>query len=310
MQPGAATKLCRRTAVAVAVLAAACSTASYEPGKLTPDQVAQCRAVEAAYRAQAADYPAKRDAMKQDPVAAGWLTRMFVRDVFTVREGRPLGGDEELFRAAIKAEDPTEVRALAEIKELGAMAVPTLVGDLLLHEQPHPRELGVELLAHVGAPARPELLRIVREGETRQQRAAMRSLAMCGVDAEVMAMLRVQANDEDFTVRADALRCLRHAGPEGQVLLGERMQQDSDPFVRRVAAETLAHFRSSKTALVLVDYLERCKRDKDWPGELAAQKALQRMAGKRGPRTPEAWRAAAPTFDQPRPVPASSDPPR
>ena len=63
-------------------------------------------------------------------------------------------------RAAADIEDPTEQRAIQEIVALGEAAVPVLVGDLLLHRQPQPRELGIELLGYVGAPALPKLLAI------------------------------------------------------------------------------------------------------------------------------------------------------
>ena len=54
-------------------------------------------------------------------------------------------------------------------------------------------------------------------------------------------MLRELANDEDYTVRADALRGLR-SDDEARALLLERLRDDADPFVRRVAAQALRHF--------------------------------------------------------------------
>ena len=117
---------------AVLLLAACASSAKkFDPGPLDAERLAKCRAAEVAYRAKAPEYPALRDALVGDPVAAGWLVRMFVRDLFAVREGRPLGKDEELLRAAARIDDPVETRAMAEIMTLGAVAVPTLVGDLL-----------------------------------------------------------------------------------------------------------------------------------------------------------------------------------
>ncbi|MBL8756227.1 MAG: hypothetical protein JNK15_23230, partial [Planctomycetes bacterium] len=148
MHPGAATNLCRRAVLPLLAVAAGCASTApvYEPGKLTPQQVAQCRAVETAYRSGAADYPKLRDEAKRDPSVACWLVRMFVRDIITVREAARPEADDDFLRAVAKVGDPFEVRALAEVRELGALAVPTLVGDLLQHPQTHPRELGVELL--------------------------------------------------------------------------------------------------------------------------------------------------------------------
>ncbi len=292
MQLGAATNLCG-SAAAIAfglALLAACSSAPYEPGKLSTEQVAKCRALEAAYRTNSADYPALRDDLAQDGTAAAWLVRMFVSDLFAVREERPLTEDTEFLRAAARITNPVEVRALAEIKALGAVAVPTLVGDLLQHEQPQPRELGIELLGLVGAPAVPRLLDIVQNGETKHRRAAARALGRIGVDGQILATLRELVNDSDYTVRADALRSLRGGGLPAQQLLIERLRGDGDPFVRRVAAETLGHFKATSTVVAVVDYLERCKLERDYPGEQAAQKSLQRLSGTRSPRTPQAWR--------------------
>lgn len=291
----AATKVCRRCAFALGVLVASCagSPSGWQPGTLSKAQADACRAAERAYRAEAADYQVRRDELAADPVTASWLVRMFVRDLFTVREGRPLGEDQDLLRAAARIVDPVESRALAEIQALGAAAVPTLVGDLLLHSQPQPRELGIELLTRVGAPAMPALQEVARTGEPRQRRAAARALGAIGVDQNVFATLHQLTGDEDYSVRADALRSLRGGGEAAQNLLIERLRDDADPFVRRVAAQSLAAFSGRAPAMALIDYLERCKRERDFPGEQAAQASLQKMAAARGPRTPDAWRAFA-----------------
>ena len=68
------------------------------------------------------------------------------------------------------------------------------------------------------------------------------------------------------------------------------MLGDEDPFVRRKAGEALARYKGRVAATALVDYLESCKSSKDWTGELAAQKALQTIAGSKGPRAAAAWR--------------------
>jgi hypothetical protein len=286
------------------MLAAACSSAPPPSGTehqlppLSKEQAALCRDLERAYREQAADYALKRDALAEDPVAIGWITRMFIRDILTVREGRPLGEDQDLLRAAAGIANPTEARAIGEIEALSAVAVPTLVGDLLQHSQPQMRELGIELLARVGRPAVPALRAVARGGDSRHQRAAARALGWIGQrgeveSGEVYSVLRDLALDKDFTVRADALRGLRSGGTAGRDLVLERLQKDADPFVRRVAVEVLAHWRDASTVHALTDYLEQAIAAGDSPGELAAQAALQKLAGTRGPRTPAAWRAFA-----------------
>jgi HEAT repeat protein len=298
MQSGAATKRVLGAALAVAIASCASSPPRYEPGAPTPEQAARLKAVEVAYRANAPEYPAQRDAIAQDPVAAAWLVRMFIRDVFTAREGRPLGDDDELLRAAAKIEDPLADRAIAELKALGAVAVPTLVGDLLQHEQPQPRELGVELLGEVGQPAKPALMQLARTGAQKPRRAAIRALGRVGFDAEGMALARTMAVDDgDYTVRADALRSLRGAGPEAQRLLIDRLQADADPYVRRVAAATLAAFPTTAAATALVDFLAVCERANDRDGGIAAQRALRAMAGTRTARSVAAWREWAAGVD-------------
>ena len=43
----------------------------------------------------------------------------------------------------------------------------------------------------------------------------------------------------------------------------------------------------------VVDYLQRCHRDRDTAGELAAQKTLEALAGTRGKRSVADWRSWA-----------------
>ena len=104
-------------------------------------------------------------------------------------------------------------------------------------------------------------------------------------------MLAEMAGDEDYSVRADALRSLRGGGDEAQRLLVEKLRTDPDPFVRRVAAQTLAHHPGQASSLALVDYLERCERERDFPGEKAAQESLQQLTTTRGFKVPAQWRA-------------------
>ncbi|MCU0863551.1 MAG: HEAT repeat domain-containing protein [Planctomycetes bacterium] len=315
MQPAVVTHHLRPLALLVAFGAGACSggPARFEPGALSAAQVEQCRAIERAYREpakgesakgetvkgeqvkseQVKSYEQQRDAALADPVVTAWLVRMFVRDLFAAREGQPIGEDEPLLRAAARVQDPVETRALAELRQLGGAAVPTLVSDLLLHPQPQPRELGIELLAMIGAPAVPALHEVARTGEARPRRSAARALGGIGLDDRVLDTLRQLAADPDFTVRADAVRSLRGSSPAIRALLIERLRTDDDAFVRRIAAQSLGSSAGPEAMLALVDYLEQCKRLLDHKGEQAAQQSLQQLAGSRGPRTPDAWRAAA-----------------
>lgn len=279
--------------LAAAWLLAACAAteSAWSPGELDAQRQQKCKLVEQAYREELPDYVALRDELAKDPVAISWFVRMLIRDLFTVREGRPLGRDEDLLRAAAKIENIVEIRALAEIQAIGGAAVPTIVGDLLRHSQPQPRELGIELIGLVGAPALPALGELARDGEARHRRAAARALPAVGATPEVFALLRELAGDVEFTVRADALRGLRSGGgPEVPALLCARLRDDDDPFVRRQAARSLVGHPSQAAAQALVDYLARCKSERDAQGEQTAQEALMALAGAKGPRTEAAWR--------------------
>ncbi len=258
-------------------------------GKSSPEVRAKLAAAERAYRQEAPEYAQLRDELASDPVAAGWLTRLFVRDVFLSREGRQLSKDEVL-RVIANIEDRVERRAIQEIVVLGEAAVPVLVGDLLLHRQPQTREIGIELLGYVGLPALPRVHEVSRSEAPVHRRAAARVLAAFPDNAEALARLRALAADAEFTVRADAVRGLRNAGGDAADLLAEMLQNDEDPFVRRVAAQALLGHPGRETALLLVDYLAACKDSLDTRGYEAAQEALQELAGSRGPRTVAAWR--------------------
>lgn len=286
-------------AAATSLLLAACSSgpSGFDAGRLDAERTAKLRACETAYRAEAPEYPALRDALLTDPVAANWLTRMFVLDVLRAREGQPLDEDEtDLLRAAAGIADPLERRAIVELEALGRLALPVVLGDLLRHSQPQPRELGIELvgrLAATGAVTAPDLEPLASSSNPRERRVAARSLGAIGGDGAVQTRLIALAGDAEFAVRADAMRGLGRTGEGGAVVLRAALQQDADPFVRRAAVQALARHRSPATAQAVVDYLQRCHRDRDTAGELTAQKTLEALAGTRGKRSVADWRSWA-----------------
>lgn len=305
MHPGVATNVC--AASACLLLLAACTSAPPPPARLDQAQIAKCKALERAYRDGAPEYVALRDELAKDPVAAAWVTRMFVHDLIAMREERPLGEDQELMAAAANLELKAETRAYEEIKTLGAVAVPTLIDDLLRNPQAHPRELGIELLGRIGQPARAPVLQLARNGDLHERRAAARALGAIGIDAEVFALLRELATSGDYTQRADALRALRGGDDAAQRFVRERMEKDDDAFVRRTAAQTLGYSPKTANALAIVDFIERCRRDRDREGERIAQRALMRMSGTYKARQPADWRAWAPELDaRPAVAPATS----
>lgn len=287
---------CSAVLVAAVVLGACTGTQRPAIGAPSKAEAERLKIAEKAYRDNDPTYPALRDELAAAPTTAYWLTRLFVRDMFVVREGRPLGADQDLLRAAARIEDPVEVRAIQEITTLGGAAVPALVGDLLLHPQPQPRELGIELLGYVGNPAIPAVLDVARSGDARNRRAAARALGRLGESGEVLTALEALARDGDFTVRADAARGLAHGGIAAGDLLRRMAAGDPDAFVRRTAVRALSGHPGRDTANALVAYLARCEKDVDTQGYDAAQDCLQKLASARGPRTLEAWQKWAATL--------------
>lgn len=299
MSPSAVTIVGRRLVAAAVLGMAACSSAREPraPTALTKEQVEVCKRVERAYREQDPEYPRLRDAALADPAVADWLVRVFVIDVSVVRERQGVR-DDDFMRAAARTDDETiAVRAAAEIATIGAKAVPVLVDELLLHEQPQPRAVGIELLTKVGMPAVPELKRVLRDGKPQQRRAAARALGAIGLDAEAFAMLRDLAKSGDWTIRADAMLGLAGGGEPALAILVDHVRNDADKHVRRMAARSLAKFKTASAAHALVDYLERCKGEPNRSGEEEAQYALQAMSGTLRARTVAAWRAYANELD-------------
>lgn len=287
----------RCSALALGALLAACSSPGkrpadpLSPGPLTPAQQELLRDLELAYREQAKDYPERRAAIADDPVATAWFARMLIADVITAREGRPPSDEDDRLRAVAKIKDPVEARALDTLGELGAAAVPTVVNDLLRHPQALPREIGYELVARIGAPALPPLLELAADREVVHRRVAARALGLVGGDPTAIRALHDLARDGEFTVRAAAVRGLGTCGlPAAAAWLRECLQQDRDPFVRRKAAEALQAYPSRATAESLIDYLDRCERSEDHDGARAAQLVLRAFAKTRGGRTVPDWR--------------------
>lgn len=298
MQPGAATKLSTALLGAALAMVASCAGSPPPPApRLSPEQMAKCKQLEAAYRAGDAQYPALRDDLAKDPVAAPWIVRMFVRDVIAAREERDVEGDRELLAAAANLEPLLAVRARAELRTLGPVAVPTLVDDLLRGSQSHQRELGIELLGHIGPAARAPVMKLAREGSVDERRAAARALGRIGIDDEVFGFLCGLADSGDFRLRADALRALEGGDERARQFLCERMQGDDDAFVRRMAAQTLGTFPKTETVLAICDYLDRCERDGDKEGRRIGQRALLRLSGTNSVRTSKMWRDWATTRD-------------
>jgi hypothetical protein len=295
-----------------------------DPGPLPAEQRAILVAAEKHYR-KGEPFVQLRQQIVADPVAAWWWTRMVVRDVVSVREGKVASAEQgstfgeelgqriregradtddgaALLRATAGKKDPVEARALGELHELGVAAVPCLIVDLARHPQGFNRQLGVDLLARIGEAALPMVAQQLAASEDPAQRrtaadACADMFVRQGVllDGAISQLLRL-ATDDDYGVRAAACAGLAHGGDVGTVTLLRVVRTDADAFVRRSAARALGQHRSAATAAMLCDYLQRCQTEHDTKGCEAAQMALQEHARTRGVRSLEAWRTYAATL--------------
>jgi HEAT repeat protein len=281
----------------LALALAGCSSSAPEPKRNQFDKLddaqksalaAQLKEADSAYRS-GEGFEALRDQMAQDPVAAYVLTQMLVRQVILAREGRDVG-EVQMMRAAARMKDPTEIRAVEQIRAMGAAAAPCLV-DLLKHRLGEWRELGAELLGQVGPAALPSVEPLLTGSEPKLRRAGMRAVAAMPLSAATHEVLVRGAADADFGVRSEALRGLDSGAPADAELLHKALVQDPDPLVRRSAAQALSGYRSAETPALLIAYLERCEREHETLGKQVAQESLQALSGSKGKRTPESWRS-------------------
>jgi len=276
---------------------------NYTPGELDPAQRARCRAVAEAYLARAKDYPAMREGLRDDPVALAWFVRYLELRIVGLREGSvEILGEETVAAEDVRLEKaaPTmdvpgqrpDQRAVAEIVAIGEPAVTVVVNDLALSSQEFLRGIGFELLAGIGDPAVPALLELASTGDADQQRVAARALGEIGAEGPALAALRTLASSPIWRIRSSAAQGLATGGPQARALLIE-MLADQDPFVRRMAGQSLANYRDRVAATALIDYLESCQKSEDLEGELTAQRSLRMMAQVRAPKTISAWRRFA-----------------
>ncbi|MCK5941862.1 MAG: HEAT repeat domain-containing protein, partial [Planctomycetes bacterium] len=309
MRPSVATNpsaRCRRRSHPVAGLLALCALAAcasqpdvYTPGKLDQDQLQRCRAVAQAYVDEAPEYVALRDELREDPVAIRWFVRYLEQQAVAAREGRAELLSEQKVRLdqirAMRAEPAQfelpgqrrDRRAIGQIVAIGEPAVEVVIRDLLVSRQEFLRTIGIEVLTGIGDAAVPALLELARNGDDREQRVAARALGAVGARGPALAALRELTRSPVWRVRSDAVQALDGGGDEARDLL-VGMLADEDPFVRKKAAETLANYPDAVAAAALVAFLELSKQRNDWPGEVAAQHALQQIAGADGPRTAQA----------------------
>ncbi len=296
----------RALAAAAAVALAACAGApsGYTPGEMTKEQMAQCRAVAQAHFDRADGYAALRDELRRDPLASKWFVRYLVHSIVTMREGQSMLLSEQKVRVDQIREmrdEPAQfdlpgqrddLRAIGEIVAMGEPAVEVVIEDLLKDRQEFLRTIGVEVLTAFGDRAVPQLLQLARAGDGRQKGYAARALGAIGARGPALEALQELARAPEWRVRSDAVQAMASGGVAARDQLIAALE-DGDPFVRRKAAESLGSYPDAVAAAALVGFLEQSKQRNEWPGEVAAQKALQRIAGTSGLRTAAAWRRFA-----------------
>lgn len=300
--PGARSARIAASALAAVALAACAGTPeTYTPGVMTKDQMAQCRAVAQAYFERKPDYQELRDELREDRLASQWFVRYLIHSIVTMREGQSVLLSEEKVRldqirkqrkAPPRFDLPgqrDDLRAMNQIVAMGEPAIEVVIEDLLKERQEFLRTIGIEVLTSIGDPAVPHLLELAKTGDPRQKGYAARALGAIGARGPALDALRELTGSPEWRVRSDAVQGLGSGGVEARKLLIQ-MLGDEDAFVQRKAAETLASYPDAIAAGALVDFLEHCKKSNEWNGELAAQNALQQIAGSKGPRTAQAWR--------------------
>ena len=280
---------------------------AYTPGEMSKAQFAACKAVAQAYYDRDASYESQRDALRSDALASKWFVRYLVHDVVRMREGQSVLLSEEKVRFdAISQPRSTpaqfdlpgqrdDLRAIGEILAMGSPAVEVVVEDLLKDRQAFLRTIAVEVLTAFGEKAVPALLEVASSGDVREQGYAARALGAIGARGAALEVLRTLTRSKEWRVRSAAAEALALGGSEARALLVD-MLDDPDAFVQRKSAESLGSHSDPDAVDALVAFLEVSKARNQWSGELAAQQALQKIAGSSGPRTTERWRRFAEDF--------------
>ncbi|MEZ5962225.1 MAG: HEAT repeat domain-containing protein [Planctomycetota bacterium] len=256
---------------------------------LTPDQAKVLAAAEKLYRAEDAEFVARRDELARDPVLARWLTRLFARDAVVAFDRRQASDADFLRQAA--GQDPLWDRALDQLRAMGGAAAPCLIEDFLRHPRHDRRRLGVTLLGVAGEGALPAMKDVLASPDPAMRRLAVMAVGEMSATPATTAELLRAAGDREFTLRAAAYEGLANAGPPAAPHLRRALTDEADGYVRRVIARALAGDPSKVTATALVQYMRRCLDEGDRAGFDVAHEALSRLAGTnpRRPRGHEAW---------------------
>jgi hypothetical protein len=273
--------------------------APHEPDRpqVAADAVPRLVEAERLYRAGDPAFAAARDALAADPATAYRLAQMLVRDVLFHLDNRDYD-EAEFLKSAAKAENPKLDAAQAELRAMGAAAVPCIREELLMHRFADRRAIGIRLVTGLDAAASRALLPMLDSTDTRVRRTALEAMAGMTIDAATQARIQRMTNDPDFTVRGAAFVASTRAWPESVHTLRDALTAESDPFVRRVIVECMGGCRDRRSAEAVVEQFSRALHQGDLRSAESARRTLQQMSGLDYGTAISAWQGWARTLPE------------
>jgi HEAT repeat protein len=173
--------------------------------------------------------------------------------------------------SAVKTERVAAMKALGNRGTAGKDAVPILIERLCRYPADE-ADLAARVLAQVGAPSVPELVKVLDDTSPAARKRALWALGVIGPDArEAVQPVSNFLTDKDATMRALAALVLGEMGPQGRPAIPQlaKALRDSDPQVRAWAAMAL-HDIGPET----LGYLLALVNDGDWGVRLSTVQAL------------------------------------
>lgn len=233
-----------------------------------------------------------RVALESDPELARFLVDNLVVDM--------VRGYLSLAKPGSRSGAAAYQRAQDELVRWPEVSSPVLA-ELLVVADDVVATLAAQTLERIGRPAvRPVAERLEHERAVARRRALEvlgRLPHGAGLEDEVReSLIRALESDEDWTVRAEAARCLGLRGARDRETARARaaLEQglsDGDPYVARTAAEGLAHLGDPRAIPALIRAVAAGVRSGE-PGVVRmGQQALEALSGARDVRDLAGWRA-------------------
>jgi HEAT repeat protein len=173
--------------------------------------------------------------------------------------------------SAVKTERVAAMKALGNRGTAGKDAVPVLIERLCRYPADE-ADLAARVLAQIGAPSVPELVKALDDPSPAVHKRALWALGVIGPDArEAVQPVSNFLTDKDATIRSLAAVVLGEMGPQGRPAIPQLVKalRDADPQVRAWAAMAL-HDIGPET----LGYLLALVNDGDLAVRLSAVQAL------------------------------------